>query len=881
MSRFRRWWERRGLEQRLERELRDHVDLEAEDQGGNRDAARRALGNQTRIKEETRAEWGGLGLERLSQDVASAARHVKRTPLLSLGVVVTLALGIAATTTIYTIVDGVMLRRLPYEEPSSLVTVGAATGVFVAPDVQDLGPISILYYQQLRLRARAFETLVAVSTRRLMPLPLPDGGETNVQAHEVSSGLFDMLGPTTPVLGRLFLPEEYTTPQEGAVMVAFEEWQSRYGGDPGIIGRTIGRIRGGRFPAVVVGVLPADFHPLEALFASGERPGYYFPRAAELLPEDRGWETWYVLGRLAPGITNDQARSEVERIGAEVAREFPEAIGLRQRNGAPYRLGLNGLHAQTVGANAHVLWVFLGASGLLLALAVMNAATLLLARSLDRVKEFSIRMALGAGRMRIVRLLLCETGMLALASGGVGTLIAYGGVETFLRFAPASIPRLDAIAIDVRALTITAVTSLAAGIAIGLLPALGLTRWGPWQPLQAGGRSFAEPTSPVRTVLVVGQMALAIVLLVGAGLLVNSFIRMRALDPGIEANRLVTVTISYKDTAVGDFPLPQAWDRVLDELRRVPGVQSAAGTTTAPFQTPFWLLRAQLPGDDPDAWRSGIAGYAVTPDYFDTVGTRLVRGRNLHRLDGPESERVALVNESFARTHLQGANPLGTIVRLTDSDNGVRIVGVVEDVVQQRAEEGFRPAIYVPYAQYGGTAFVVAVVRTSGSPDTILNELRAGALRIAPGWQPGVRLMQDMVDSTLVAPRFRAMLIGTFALMATILGAAGLYATIAHFVAHRRRELGIRVALGGDSAHLIRLVLRRTVRLSSSGLVIGVVAALILNRSLSAFLFGVESHDLTTFVLVTVILLLVSASAAVLPARRAAAIDPIIAIKAE
>lgn len=880
MRRLWRWWNRRELEQRLERELRDHVALETEDRDGDADAARRALGNQTLIREDARAAWGGIWLERLAHDLLIAGRHVVRTPMLSLAVAVTLGLGISATTTIYTIIDGVMLRPLPYEEPATLVTVGAVSEGFVAPGVQNLGPISILHFQQLRRRARTFDTLVAVNTRRLMPLALPEG-EREVPAHEISGGVFDMLGTTTPALGRLFLPQEYETSQEGAVMISFEEWQRRYGADPGIIGRTIGRIRGGRFPAVVVGVLPAGFHPLEALFATGEQPGYYFPRAPERLSDDRGWETWYVLGRLKRGVSIDQARSEVERISADVAREFPQAVGLRQRNGSLYRMGLNGLHAQTIGANARVLGLFLGAAALLLALATMNAAALLLARSLDRSKEFSIRMALGAGRLRVVRLVVCETGFLAVAGGTIGTLIAYGGVEAFLRFAPASMPRLDAIAIDARIVAITAATSLAVGIAVGLLPALGLTRQGPWQPLQAHAWALAEPTSRLRTTLVAGQIALAIVLLVGAGLLFNSFVRMRAVDLGIDTDRLATVTVSYKDAAVGRLPLPQAWDRVLAELRAVPGVDAAAGTTTAPLQTPFWSVHVRMPGDDAGTRRGDVAAYAITSGYLDTVGTRLLSGRDFHDLDIPGSERVALINESFVRTHFNGTDPLGSIIRLAERDEGVRIVGVVENAVQQRAEDGFRPAVYVPYTQYGGTTFVVAVVRTTQPPETILNDLRLAASRLVPSLQPDARVMRETAAATLAAPRFRALLISTFAVVATLIGAVGLYAAMAHFVERRRRELSIRIALGGNRAQVLRVVLERGVRLSLSGLALGVVASLALSRTLGGFLYGVEPYDPMTVVAVSAILLLVSAAASALPARRAVNVDPLTVLKAE
>jgi putative ABC transport system permease protein len=382
-------------------------------------------------------------------------------------------------------------------------------------------------------------------------------------------------------------------------------------------------------------------------------------------------------------------------------------------------------------------------------------------------------------------------------------------------------------------------------------------------------------------VLVAGQMTMAIVLLAGAGLLFNSFVRMRAVDPGIDADRLVTLTVPYKDAAIGRFPLPQAWDRVLDELRAVPGVQSVAGTTTVPFQTPFWSVRARLPGDDLDTWRTGIAGYAITPDYLETVGTRLLLGRNFDQLDGLGKERVVLVNESFVRTQLAGVDPIGIILRVTENDEPVRIVGVVEDVIQQRAEEGFRPALYVPYTQYGGTTFVVAVVRTTLSAEAMLDDLRAVSTRLIPGRQPDVRVMRDLMASTLTAPRFRAMLIGAFAVAATMLAAVGLYAAMAHFVERRRRELGIRMALGANRADVVCMVLGRGLRLSMSGLAVGAMAAVLLTRTLRGFLYGVDSHDPATFTMVAVVLVLVSLAASVLPARRATAADPITVLKTD
>lgn len=825
----------------------------------------------------------GVVLAGAARDLAVAARSLLARPLLAAGVTLTLALGIGATAAIYAVVDGILLRPLPYQTSSQLVTLGAvsSSAAFVAPGVHDLGPISALYYQQIRARARSFEKLAAVNVRRLMPLATADGGELEVRAHEVSPSLFDLLGVTAPALGRLFTEEEYAGVSEGAVMITFEEWRGRYGGDPAVIGRTIGRIRGGRFPAVVIGVLPPAFRPLEAFFGAGEQPGYYFPRAAETLPDDSGWEPWFVLARLAPGVSPAAAREELQHVATEVSREYPTARGIRQANGVPYRLGLNGLQAQTVGASRRVLALFLGGAVLLLALAALNAAALMLARTLDRSKEFGIRMALGAGRGRVARLILCEAGLLAIAGGTLGVAIAYAGVDAFLSFAPASIPRLHAVAIDLRVLTVVLGVTIVSGAAMGLLPVLRPGRRDPWQRLQVGAPAIAN-AGRLRPVLVAAQMALAVMLLAGAGLLFNSFVRMRAVEPGFAPERLVAVTVPYKDAALVDgLPLVEAWDRVLDELRRVPGVTSVAGTTTPPFQTPFWLVRAQLPDDARSTWREGIAGYAITPDYLDTLGTRLVAGRRLTRFDASGAERVALVNESFVRAHLQGGRPLGTSMRLSEANASVQIVGVIEDVIQQRAEDAVRPAIYVPYTQYGGTTFVVAMVRTELPAETMVAALGAASARMVPGRQPDVRPMRVLMNSTLTAPRFRALLIGAFATAATLLAAVGLYVAMTHMVQRRRREIGIHVALGGTRGDIVRMVLGQGLRLSIAGAAAGVLLALPLTRVLQEFVYGIDANDPATFGAAVAVLIVASALASVTPARRAAAIDPVTVLKAD
>ncbi|MEE8147288.1 MAG: FtsX-like permease family protein, partial [Longimicrobiales bacterium] len=409
----------------------------------------------------------------------------------------------------------------------------------------------------------------------------------------------------------------------------------------------------------------------------------------------------FVLGHLVPGTSVEQARVEARRIAADLVAEFPESN--LTPDGHPFGIGLNGLHDQTVGTTGRALGIFLGASGLLLLLAAMNAGTLLLARSLDRTQELSVRIALGAGRSRVVRLLVSEAGVLSALGGAFGVLLAYGGVGIFLRYAPPSIPRLSSVSVDGRVLAVAAVVSLGTGIAVGLLPALHLTRWGPWERLQGAGRSVAEPTSRLRSGFVGGQMAVAVVLLSGAGLLFGSFMRIRAVDPGFEPEGLITMTARPATLRKGDSQSPWiAWNRMVAEIGTLPGVESVAGSSNLPFQSSAWSPRLLLPDDSPETVREGVVGYAVTPGYLETMSIELLQGRGIEFTDGPNAEHVALVNESFVRTQLGGRSPINLIVRRVAEGDGrrdqvdeilpMRIVGVVADAVQARAEDGPRPA---------------------------------------------------------------------------------------------------------------------------------------------------------------------------------------------
>jgi putative ABC transport system permease protein len=843
-----------------------------------RDESRNGRGRRPAVPQGERERGGVVEMGLWTQDLRIAARGLARRPGFALGVAMTLALGIGATTTIFSVVDGVLLRPLSYDAAGQLAAVGAVFPTREWDDegagLQHLAGISYLNYSDYSERTRSFDGLAAIELTSVL---LPDRGDGPelVSSAVVSEDFFALLG-VTPALGRVFLPEEYSTSAPSVVMLTYGAWERRYGGDPSVVGRPLERVGS---PTTVVGVLSPDFDPPEAFF--GQTPDYWMPFQPDH-PRylSRGRRSLFVLGRLAGGATVEAARREARAIGDDLAADFPEGNGYA--DGSHLGIGVNGLLEQTVGTAGRPLGVFLAAAGLLLLLAAMNAATLLLARALDRVKEVGVRMALGAGRARVLRLLLAEAGLLSLAGGVFGVVLAWVGVAAFLKYAPGSIPRTSQIALDGRVLGVAALVSLGAGLAAGLLPALRLTRRPPWERLRHGPRAGAS-ASRLRGLLVGGQVAVAVLLVSGAGLLFTSFVRILSVDPGFDPAGLISMNVGLKRPGAASEPAWQGWDLLLAEVAAVPGVTAVAGTTNPPFQDPFWAPRLLLPGDGPETRREGIAGYAITPGYFETVGTRLLEGRDFRRLDGPDAEFVAIVNETFMRTQLGGQNALGVIVEQAEGDERTpyRVVGVVEDVVQARAEDGPRAAIYMPYTQ-SEWPFVQAVVHTELPPAVVLPELRKAVGRFSAFVPPrDVRTMEDRMAATRTTPRFQAMLIGAFALLALLLAAAGLYGSLAHAVGRRERELGIRIALGAERSGVLWMVLRQGMAVSAAGLALGLLATFASARVLSGFLFGVEPHDPVTLTLVAVLVLGVSAAACLLPARRATGVDPIEVLRAE
>jgi predicted permease len=814
------------------------------------------------------------------RDLHDGFKGLVRRPGFSLAVTLTLGIGIGATTTILSVVDGVMLRPLPYDGASRLVAVGATDSRRATAENDgpvELERLSVQGYGALKEGARSFEGLAALEPTSVFLRDAGDGPD-EVRSARVSSELFELLG-VSPALGRTFLPEEHRAGTQGAVLITYGAWQRRYGGDPGVVGSPAPRFYQ---PTVIVGVLPRDFRPPEAFFPAEEAPDFWLPLQPDHDRYRNPRPAVWVIGKLRGDTPLDPVRDEAAHVAAELSLSSPEATALPDGS-----IGINTLHHQTVGSTGGALAVFLGSAVLLLLLGSMNAATLFLARLLDRGPELRVRSALGAGGSQIARLLVSEACAVAILAGALGVGLAYGGVALFLRYAPSSLPNLASVTVNGRVLVVSAFLSLGAGSLAGLLPAFRLMRTSRSGSLGSGQRTTSEVMARLGPVLVGGQVAVAVTLLAGASLLFSSFARLRSADPGFKTDGIITFGVGLEGAIRSSAPgtitdVSQAWDLALEVIGAVPGVEAVSGATSLPFQSPSWAPRLLLDGDAPGTWREGIAGYAVTPDYFTTLGIARLSGRWFDRYDRGDTEGVAIVNQTFVRTQLGGRDPIDLIFRRSDlfGDMPVRIVGVVEDVVQTRVEDGPRAAIYVPYTQFNGALQVI--VRTPLPPDAIAIDLRRAVARFNP-IEPvrDVLAMEDRMGAARATPRFQAVLISGFALVAVLLAAAGLYSSLSHWVGRRRRELGIRMALGADRGEVQRMVLGQGIGVALAGLLIGVAGALASGRALSGFLFGVSPYDPMLLLVAGIVMLLVALVASFAPARRATAVDPVTVLNSQ
>jgi predicted permease len=859
-------------------ELRYYLDLSAaahERSGLAPEAARRAaqleMGNMTVAREHVRSYGWENAVETLATDVRYALRRLRANPAFTVVSVLTLALGIGAATTIFSVVNPILFASLPYPRADRLVTLAerSTNGSGMAPTFGT--------YVELLARSRSFESLAAAD--RWQPSLTGTGEPERLVGQRVSAAYFRTLG-IAPIVGRDFAPSEDQPNGTRVAILSDRLVQRRFGGDRGIVGRAI-RLNDDEY--LVIGVMPPRFTDVLAPAADIWAP-LQAPTRSEF--NSRQWGHHYqIVGRLRPELGDEKARDELKTLAALPIGEFARPPWADMRNGVL----VQSLQEVVAGEVRPALLAIIGAVLLLLAIACANVTNLLLARSAQRRAELAMRVALGAGRGRLVRQLLTESLVLAVLGGLGGLAVAAIGVRTLIALSPPGLPRADAIAIDGPVFVFALVASAVIGLLVGVVPALGSAR-GLGEGLQGGSRRATGTRSGVRRALVVAEVALALVLLVGAGLLMRSLERLFAVAPGFDASRLLTMQVIDPGQAHrSDTTLRQFYERALDAARQVPGVTAAAFTSQLPLSDDldgYGYEVASTPavkaGEDGAALR-----YVVTPGYFAAMRIPLRRGRLLNATDADAMPEAVVISESFARQKFGTRNPIGERVRFGPEAGSDRpwdlIVGVVGDVKQQGLASTTTDAFYVAMGHWRWVDNVQSlIVRTSGDPAALAPAIKRAVWSVDAN-QPIQRVMtmDALISLSASQRRFAFLIIESFALAALVLAAVGIYGVLSGSVSERMREIGVRSALGATRRSILTLIVRQGLTLVLVGIVIGVGGAVAATRALVSLMFNVSRLDPLTYLGVGVLLVGVSLLACWLPAWRAARIDPAITLRAE
>jgi putative ABC transport system permease protein len=817
----------------------------------------------------------------LVQDLRYALRGMRQRPGFALVAVLTLALGIGANTAIFSIANGVLLRALPYAVPDRLVMVWGYRAQ------EPLAELSVPEYWDLRERTRSMASVGAYADGSANLTG--SGAPERLRVGVMTANMTQVLG-VEPRLGRGFTAEEDLPGRPSAVLLSDGLWRRRFGADSGIIGRTLTL---DDTPATVVGVMPRDFQ-LPSHFG-GAPMDLWAPLQLDPAQNrsERGWHYLRAVGRLKPDVTLDAASRESSTLMRAMLAEYP----------GEYHPDFNGsataVRQEVVGDVRPAILVLLGAVALLLLIACANVAGLLLARAEGRQREMALRTALGAGRGRLVRQLLTESVLLSLIGGGLGLLAALWGVRALLLVAPASIPRLDAVDIDGRVLAFTLGVTVLTGLLFGLVPAVHAARHDLSGALGDGGRGGTPGAARhrVRRALVAGQVALALVLAAGAGLLVQSFVHLRQVDPGFVPERLLTAHIEPSPIRYASNASVRAfYQSLLERLQALPGVRRAATARALPMtgrlEMGDWsfILEGQassppVPTDwHPADWQ------VVSPDYFRTMGIPVLTGRGIEASDRLGTPGVMVVNRTLAHQVWPGRDPIGQRVLLGggEVDSVWRtVVGVVGDVRHRGLSAPPRPEMYLPYAQFpagrgDATRALYLVIRTAGDPSALIPSVRGALAGLDPDVPlSSVQTMEQSMGSWAAERRLLMLLVTSFAALALVLGAVGIYGVMAHVVAQREREIGVRVALGAVPGEIVRLVAAQGMTMVGLGIVVGALISLAASRLLRSVLFEVRPYDPATLVTTAVALAAVAAVAMLIPALRATRVDPIDALRAD
>jgi putative ABC transport system permease protein len=802
-----------------------------------------------------------------------AFRQLLKHPAFSLIAIIALGLGIGANTAIFSVVNAVLLRALPYKAPERLVSLWETSPQNEIP--QEVA--SYPNFNDWRQQAQSFEAMGGFTNASSI-LTEAGGEPERVFTAVVIGDFFTVLG-VEPAIGRKFVPEENEEGKNRVVILSHALWQRRFGGDPKIVGQQIS-ISGNQ--STVVGIMPAGFQDPVAAASRPVELWQPLPVTAQMRESRRG-DFLNVITRLKPGGTVEQARAEMKGIAARLEKQYPDS-------NTGWSVIVEPLHQTITGDIRPALLVLLGAVAFLLLIACANVANLLLARASARQREIAVRAALGASRARIVRQLLTENVLLSLAGGAAGLLLALWGIQALLALSPGNIPRLGSIAIDTEVLLFTLGISLVTGLVFGLAPALTISRLNLNDTLKEGGRSAAEGATGrrLRTGLAITEIALSLILLVGAGLLIRSFMRLQEVKPGFTPDHLLAAELALPATKYAESQqVVNFYDQLLGGIAQQPGVRSVGVTTALPMAgggdyLAFFVEGKPVARTDrtPDA-ESRI----VDPAYFRTLEIPLRRGRVLTEQDTEGAPLSVVINEALARKYFPGEDPIGKRITFGDPQQAdvrwLNVVGIVGDVRQSSLATDAYPQVFRSYRQYPRRALTV-VVRTTSEPTAFANTLRQQVLSFDPQ-QPvyNLRTVEQVLAKSIARPRFNTLLITVLAGVALVLAAVGIYGVISYSVTQRTHEIGVRMALGATAGNVLRLVVGHGMFIAGAGLIVGVLGALAVTRIMGTLLYGVSAWDPVTYSALVFLLGTIALIASYIPARRATKVNPVVALRHE
>jgi len=813
-------------------------------------------------------------MKTLLRELRYATRSLLKHPGFSAIAVLTLALGIGANTAIFSVVNATLLRPLPFKDPDRVVMIWGFLPKLAKTN--DKLPNSSANFLNLHDQNQSFEDLSAF---RSWSWQLTGGGEPELlRGVRVTSEFFQAVG-INPLLGRTFVAEEDMPNSARVAVISHGLWQRRFGGDNNVVGKTM-TLTGQT--VMVVGVMPEGFHfPGGANMISGLQfalqNDIWVPMAFN--EEERkahGNLNLAVIGRLKGGVSASQAESELRTLQQKLPLG---TIG--------YTLNVLPLHQQMVGKIRKLLLVLLAVVALVLLIACANIANLLLARATSRQREFAIRAALGAGRLRLVRQLLTESLLLSLGGGAFGLLLALWGNRILVSLIPRDVPRIQEVGVDARILGFTLLVSLVTGIVFGLAPALRASKADLNEALKEGlrGTTAGLHQNRLRSLLVVSEVAMALVLLVGAGLLMKSFVKLVDVKPGFNPANLLTMDIQLPDLPpsryANDDEKAAFFKQLIDRLEALPGVESAGGVVSLPLSGAFESTDVILPGQSSDEPRPEADYTTVTPDYFRAMQIPLLQGRHFSTQDKRDSPSVIIINDILARRLWPGETSIGRRLTVGFEKTPREVIGVVGSIKQATLDSEARPAMYMPHQQQASSGLTV-LVRTNGEPLALAGAVREQVRAIDKDVPvTHVQTMDQVFGASVAQPRFSVLVVGLFAVLALVLSTVGIYGVMSYIVSRRAHEIGVRMALGARANQVLKLVLKEGMLLALAGIAVGTFGAFALTRLISSLLFGVSAKDPFTFMAVAVFLAAVAFVACYIPARRATKLDPLEALRYE